>query len=83
MWPEWWEWRLSFTGHAERRMEERGVSEIEVRAMLQHASGHSPSIVAGRFMIETRHSGRPWIVVVEPDLDQQVLAVVTVYGVER
>jgi hypothetical protein len=26
MWPEWWEWELAFTGHAERRMEQRGVS---------------------------------------------------------
>jgi len=32
--PEWWNWDLSFTGHAELRMEQRGVTEVEVRAML-------------------------------------------------
>ena len=30
--PEWWSWDLSFTGHAELRMEQRGVTEVEVRA---------------------------------------------------
>ncbi len=30
--PEWWNWDLSFTGHAELRMEQRGVTEVEVRA---------------------------------------------------
>jgi hypothetical protein len=23
--PEWWNWDLSFTGHAELRMDQRGV----------------------------------------------------------
>jgi hypothetical protein len=27
----WWSWDLSFTGHAEMRMEQRGVTEVEVR----------------------------------------------------
>ncbi len=83
MWPEWWEWQVVFTGHAELRMEQRGVSEIELRAMLQHASGYSPSVVTGRFMIETQHGGQPWVVIVEPDPDERLLVVVTVYRVER
>jgi hypothetical protein len=33
-WPEWWNWELSFTAHAELRMEQRGVTEVDVRAML-------------------------------------------------
>jgi hypothetical protein len=37
--PEWWNWDLSFTGHAELRMEQRGVTEVEVRAMLERATG--------------------------------------------
>jgi len=63
-------------------MDERGVSEVDVRAMLQHASGCSPSVVAGRYVIESRHAGQPWRVLVEPDPDEQVLLVVTAYEVE-
>ena len=28
--PEWWTWDLSFTAHPEMRMEQRGVTEVEV-----------------------------------------------------
>jgi hypothetical protein len=28
--PEWWNWDLSFTSHAELRMEQRGVTVYEV-----------------------------------------------------
>lgn len=39
--PEWWNWDLSFTSHAELRMEQRGVTEVEVRLCWseQHHSG--------------------------------------------
>jgi hypothetical protein len=79
MWPEWWDWELAFTGHVERRMDERQFTEVDLRSMLQHASGFSPSVATGRFMIETTHRGRPWIVIVEPDPDDRVLVVVTAY----
>ncbi|MBI3457943.1 MAG: DUF4258 domain-containing protein [Candidatus Rokubacteria bacterium] len=79
MWPEWWDWELAFTGHVELRMEQREVTEVEVRSMLQRASGFSPSVGQGRFMIETTHRGRPWIVIVEPDPDDRVLVIVTAY----
>jgi hypothetical protein len=41
--PEWWNWDLSFTGHAELRMEQRGVTEVEVRAILKGATGSRPA----------------------------------------
>jgi hypothetical protein len=28
MWPEWWDWELAFTGHAELRMMQRSVTEL-------------------------------------------------------
>jgi hypothetical protein len=37
--PDWWRWELTFTSHAELRMEQRGVTEVEVRAMLEGATG--------------------------------------------
>jgi hypothetical protein len=35
MWPEWWNWELPFTAHAELRVEQRGVTEVDVRAILE------------------------------------------------
>jgi len=81
--PEWWRWELTFTSHAELRMEQRGVTEVEVRAMLERATGFEPSVVEGRFMILTRRAQRPWIVIVEPDAGVNLLVVVTVYEVSE
>ncbi len=83
MWPEWWGWELAFTGHVQRRMEQRGLTEVELRSMLERASGYSASVVESRFMIQTTHRGRPWIVIVEPDPDEQLLVIVTVYESRR
>lgn len=62
-------------------MEQRSVSEVDVRAMLEAATGHEPNVVLGRFMTHARHAQRPWIVIVEPDSEARVLVVVTVYEV--
>jgi hypothetical protein len=40
--PEW-NWDISFTSHAELRMEQRGVTEVDVRAMLEKATGFAPT----------------------------------------
>lgn len=37
--PEWWAWELEITPHAEKRMEDREFSEIDLRGMLDAASG--------------------------------------------
>jgi len=81
--PEWWDWELSFTPHAELRMEQRSVTELDVRAMLERATVFEPSVVEGRFMIQVAKNNRPWIVVVEPDSDASLLVVVTVYEVSE
>jgi hypothetical protein len=36
--PEWWNWDLLFSSHAELRMEQRGVTEIEVRGTVYEVS---------------------------------------------
>lgn len=64
-------------------MEDRGFNEVDLRRMLEHASGHSQDIVAGRFVIEARHGGRVWAVIVEPDHESQLLVVVTAYPVDQ
>jgi hypothetical protein len=35
--PEWRTWELSFVSHAEMRMEQRGVTEVDVRAMAERS----------------------------------------------
>ena len=81
--PEWWSWDLSFTGHAELRMEQRGVTEVEVRAMLEIAAGFEASVVERRFMIHTRRGRSSWVVIVEPDAEAKLLVVVTAYEVSQ
>jgi len=81
--PEWWRWELTFTSHAELRMEQRGVTEVDVRAMLERATGFEPSVVEGRFMIHAHRAQRPWIVILEPDVEVSLLVVVTVYEVSE
>ena len=81
--PEWWNWDLSFTAHAELRMEQRGVTEVEVRAMLERAIRFEASVVEGRFMIHTKRGQGSWVVIVEPDADVRLLVVVTVCEVSQ
>lgn len=77
--PEWWNWDLAFTSHIESRMEERGFSEVELRAMLENATELFPATRPGRWLVRTRHAGRPWVVVLEPDEADKLLFVVTAY----
>jgi hypothetical protein len=46
-------------------------------ALLERATAYEPSVVEGRFMIHLVHGQRPWIVIVEPDVDAKLLVVVT------
>jgi hypothetical protein len=58
-------------------MEQRVATEVELRAMLERATGFRPNVVEGRFMIDVRHQGSQWIVIVEPDAEARLLVVVT------
>jgi hypothetical protein len=79
--PDWWDWELELTPHLEKRMEDRGFTEVNLRQMLEHATGFRRDAVEGRFVVETRFRGRPWEVVVEPDEVEHLLVVVTAFGV--
>lgn len=80
--PDWWEWELELTPHVEKRMEDRGFTEVDLRSMLERATGFRPDVVDGRFVVETRFRSRAWEVVVEPDEMEHLLVVVTAFGVE-
>jgi len=47
--------------------------------MLAAAAADRLDVQPGRFAIDTRHDGRPWIVIVEPDLAGELLVVITAY----
>lgn len=64
-------------------MEDRQFDELDLRRMLEHASRHRADILEGRFVIEARHGGQPWEIIVEPDERHQLLVVITAYPVEQ
>jgi hypothetical protein len=45
----------------------------------ERPTAFEPSVVEGRFMICVARNGRPWIVIVEPDIDASLLVVVSAY----
>lgn len=51
--------------------------------MLELAARYLPDMVEGRFIVETRHAGRSWQIIVEPDEVDRLLVVITAYPVER
>lgn len=79
--PEWWE--LELTPHVEKRMEDRDFTEVDLRAMIEAATGYRKDVVEDRFVVETRFRRRPWEIIVEPDATGPFLVVVTAYGVDR
>jgi hypothetical protein len=63
-------------------MVDRQFSEVDLRRMLEYASGLREDVVEGRWVVETWHQKRAWEVVVEPEPGAELLVVVTAYPVE-
>jgi hypothetical protein len=80
-WPDWWSWELELSSHVEKRMEDRDFSEVELRDMLERATAYREDVLAGRWVIETRHRKQPWEVVLEPDGSAKLLVIITAYEV--
>jgi hypothetical protein len=62
-------------------MEDRRFNEVDLRVMFERARSHRRDVVEGRWVIETRHRRHPWEVIVEPDMENKLLVVVTAYPV--
>jgi hypothetical protein len=82
-WPQWWTWELELSAHLLKRMEDRAFNEVDLRRMLEHASGYRADILEGRYVIDVGHVGLAWEVIVEPDDVRELLVVITAYPVER
>lgn len=81
--PDWWSWELDCSNpHLAKRMIDRSFSEIDLRAMIEHAAGLCPNHEPGRWVVETTHDRRAWEIVVEPLPAEKILLVVTAYPTE-
>jgi hypothetical protein len=49
--------------------------------MMEKARGYRRDIEEGRWVIETRHERRRWVVIIEPIPERKELEVVTAYAV--
>jgi hypothetical protein len=63
-------------------MEDRAFNEVDLRRMLEYATGHREDVVGGRFVIDAKHVGRPWEIIVEPEEVRRLLVVITAYPAE-
>ena len=77
--PIWWDWELELIPHIEKRMIQRGFTELELRTMLLNAYNIEKDKEEGRFLIKSKHIGNNWEIIVEPDLDEKLLVVITAY----
>lgn len=81
--PYWWSWDLVFTPHVIARGEERGFTEIELRRMLEEPATIRHNPVPGRWTVGALLGGGRWEIIVEPDVHERVLVVVTAYRLRR
>lgn len=51
--------------------------------MLTNASALVPDKEPGRWVVHTVHDSSPWELVVQPDLADQLLVIITGYAVKR
>lgn len=79
--PDWWDWELELSPHLLKRMADRDFTELDVRSMLHRATRVRRDVEPGRWIASTHRRRRRWEVIVEPDLEVQVLTVITAYPV--
>lgn len=77
--PEWWDRALEITAHAYKRLEERELSEAQLRYMLEHVEALTEDREPGRGIAEASVEGRTWRIILEPDPEVSVIVVVTAY----
>lgn len=60
-------------------MEDRSFTELDLRAMLEAATGYHEDVAPDRWVIETKRGRQRWEVIVEPDDSLKILVVITAY----
>jgi hypothetical protein len=77
--PAWWDWELELTDHVIVRMEERDFTEIDLRAMLNHAISVHRLDSHGRWLARAPLKGQLWKVILEPDVLRHRIVVITAH----
>ena len=60
-------------------MLDRNFSDTDLRTMLEDATSYFADHEPGRYVVEARFGGRLWHVIVEPQVEDGILVVVTAY----
>jgi hypothetical protein len=79
-WPKWWNWDLELSPHLLKRMLDRSFSEVDLRCMMESATGLHENDEPGRWVVETTHESESWEVIVEPDSEDKLLVIITAYA---
>ncbi len=62
-------------------MVDRGFNEVDVRMMFENAIECIRDNVKGRWLVKTRHKQKNWAIIVEPDVEEEVIVVITAFPV--
>jgi hypothetical protein len=82
-WPDWWDWELDLSlDHLRKQMLRRKFSETDLREMLDRTSNLREDDEPGRRVSETTWESQAWEVVLEPQMRERTLLVITAYRVE-
>jgi len=77
--PPWSSWSVGFAEHALEQAINRGLTELDVRHILEHTRRYWRSRHRGRWLVSSSLHGVPWIIVVQPSAEQLRFTVVTVF----
>jgi hypothetical protein len=67
--------------HIYKRMADRDFTEVDVRSMLQTTTRLRRDVEPGRWVALTRLRRQRWEIILEPDLAEQRLVVITAYPI--
>jgi hypothetical protein len=81
--PDWWLWEIEITPHLEKRMIQRNFTEIMLREMLSNVHTYEKDIEEHRYKINVTFKNRKWEIIVEPDLEEELLVIITAYILEE
>jgi hypothetical protein len=62
-------------------MVDRGFTEIDLRVMYDRAKNYRRDYVPGRWFVETSCRRQGWEIIVEPDLEEKKVVIITAYKV--
>jgi hypothetical protein len=77
--PAWLEWDIALSVHLLERMEDRGFSELDLRAMFLRVTSIRRDAAPERWVLCTHFGTRRWENVVQPEAQDELLWVVTAY----